>query len=49
MKIRTSVAVDCFLPGRAKDLPAPLYVPHVLLVKLSAFLNHAVRLLKISV
>jgi hypothetical protein len=23
---KSSVAVSCFLPGRAKDLPAPLYV-----------------------
>ena len=26
MNIRSSVAVDCFLPGRAKDLSAPLYI-----------------------
>ena len=25
MKLKTSVAVTCFLPGRAKDLSAPLY------------------------
>jgi hypothetical protein len=25
MNIKTSVAVACFLPGRAKDLSAPLY------------------------
>jgi len=24
MKTKSSVAVACFLPGRAKDLPAPL-------------------------
>ena len=26
MKLKSSVAVACFLPGRAKDLPAPLYI-----------------------
>jgi len=26
MKLKTSVAVACFLPGRAKDLSAPLYL-----------------------
>jgi hypothetical protein len=26
MKIKSSVAVACFLPGRAKDLSAPLYI-----------------------
>ena len=26
MKIKTFVAVACFLPGRAKDLSAPLYL-----------------------
>jgi len=25
MNIKSSVAVACFLPGRAKDLSAPLY------------------------
>jgi hypothetical protein len=25
MKLKTSAAVDIFLPGRAKDLSAPLY------------------------
>jgi hypothetical protein len=25
MNLKTSVAVACFLPGRAKDLSAPLY------------------------
>jgi hypothetical protein len=26
MKIKSSVAVACFLPGRAKDLPAPCII-----------------------
>jgi len=26
MKIKSSVAVACFLPGRAEDLSAPLYI-----------------------
>jgi hypothetical protein len=26
MKFKSSVAVACFLPGRAKDLPAPRYI-----------------------
>ena len=26
-KSKSSVAVACFLPGRAKDLSAPLYIP----------------------
>ena len=26
MKLRSSVAVACFLPGQAKDLSAPLYI-----------------------
>jgi len=26
MNIKSSVAVACFLPGRAKDLSAPLYL-----------------------
>ena len=26
MKIKSSVAVACFFPGRAKDLSAPLYI-----------------------
>jgi len=26
MKPKSSVAVACFLPGRAKDLSAPLYL-----------------------
>ena len=26
MNIKSSVAVACFLPGRAKDLSAPLYI-----------------------
>ena len=30
MKIKSSVAVACFLPGGAKDLSARLYVPPVL-------------------
>jgi len=25
MKLKSSVAAACFLPGRAKDLEAPLY------------------------
>ena len=25
MKLKSSVAVACFLPGRSKDLSAPLY------------------------
>jgi hypothetical protein len=28
MNIKSSVAVDFFLPGRAKDLSAPLYSDH---------------------
>jgi len=26
---KSSVAVACFLPGRAKDLSAPLYIPYI--------------------
>ena len=26
MKLKSSVAVTCFFPGRAKDLSAPLYL-----------------------
>ena len=29
MNIKSSVAVACFLPGRAKDLSAPLYYAKV--------------------
>jgi len=29
MKTKSSVAVACFLPGRAKDLSAPLYMTQV--------------------
>ena len=45
---QSSVAIACFLPGRAKDLSAPLYISYELSLYYVSFISCSMSLTRVA-